>query len=254
MRVVSLVPSWTETLIACGVNVVGRTRFCVHPAEAVAGIPVVGGTKDLKRAELEALAPDLVILDKEENLAFMADANAPWRTVVTHVESADDVPRELSALAFLLRNQILSELAREWKEVLSHPRYPDQKVKDLPGVLSWIRRPIAEPKTLLYLIWRSPWMAISRDTFIGSVLCHFGVGGRIPAFAEKYPKLDLGTYDPATTLLLFSSEPYPFEPKSLELAALGFPAAIVDGEAYSWFGIRALRFLQQSSSVIASED
>ena len=67
MRVVSLVPSWTETLLACGVNVVGRTRFCIHPAEKVESIPAIGGTKDLNRESLSELKPDLLLLDEPTN-------------------------------------------------------------------------------------------------------------------------------------------------------------------------------------------
>jgi hypothetical protein len=76
------------------------------------------------------------------------------------------------------------------------------------------------------------------------MLAQVGFGGRVPAFSERYPKIDLGDYDPATTVLLFSSEPYPFAKKAAELTGLDFPSALVDGEAYSWFGVRSLRFLR----------
>lgn len=243
MRVVSLVPSWTETLLACGVNVVGRTRFCVHP-DSAAGLPAVGGTKDLKVAELAALKPDLVIVDKEENLPFMAEAHG-WKTHVTHVRSADDVPHELDTLAAILGNAPLAKLAEEWRQELAAPAYPQTKAENLPGVIQWIRPPTGEPETLLYLIWRGPWMAVSRDTFVGSMFTQVGFGGRLPQFPERYPKVDLGSFDPRTTTLLFSSEPYPFGKKIAELGALDFASALVDGEAYSWFGIRSLRFLQK---------
>lgn len=241
MRVVSLVPSWTETLLACGVNVVGRSRFCVHPAGLVDSIPVVGGTKDLKEDALAALAPDLLLLDQEENLPWMANA-AP--VLCTHVRAADDMPGELDRLAEGLENEALALLADEWRQELSQPHYPRERVRDLPGVLEWLEAPEREPEQILYMIWRGPWMAVSRHTFIGSLFQHLGYGGRIPAFPEKYPKLDLGDFDPERTLLLFSSEPYPFAAKKQELLSLGFPAAIVDGELYSWFGVRSLRFLQ----------
>jgi hypothetical protein len=226
------------------VNVVGRTRFCVHP-EAARGLPAVGGTKDLKVAELIALKPDLVIVDKEENLPSMAESHG-WRTHVTHVQSADDVPAELDSLAVILGNAKLAALAEEWRRELAAPAYPQPKVESLPGVIQWVRPPAQEPETLLYLIWRGPWMAVSRETFVGSMLTQVGFGGRLPRFPERYPKLDLGAFDPRTTTLLFSSEPYPFGQKVAELAALDFPSALVDGEAYSWFGLRSLRFLQSA--------
>lgn len=245
MRVVSLVPSWTETLLECGVNVVGRTRFCVHPSAAVAGIPAVGGTKDLDADRLAALKPDLLVLDREENLPWMAEAAVP-RLHVSHVQNADDVPRELDRLAALLGNDRLRALAADWRRELEAPTYPREKIADLPGVLEWLKPPEREPERLLYLIWRGPWMTVSRDTFVGSMLSNVGYGGRLPSFAEKYPKIDLADFDPATTTLLFSSEPYPFEKKKKELRALDFPSALVDGEAYSWFGVRSLRFLRQA--------
>ena len=74
MRVVSLVPSLTETLLECGVEVVGRTRFCIHPADKVADIPAVGGTKEVNWQRCLALEPDLVVMDKEENTLEMAQA------------------------------------------------------------------------------------------------------------------------------------------------------------------------------------
>jgi iron complex transport system substrate-binding protein len=244
VRVVSLVPSWTETLLESGVNVAGRTRFCVHPSERVGAIPTVGGTKDLDLAALAALKPDLLILDKEENLPWMAEA--PWPLHVSHITSANCVARELDALSSALANPHLASLAAEWRAELASPAYPSQRVCALPGIIDWIREPTSEPENLLYLVWRAPWMAVSRDTFVGSMLTQVGFGGRIPPFPEKYPKLDLGKFDPTKTLLLFSTEPFPFAQKKAELLGLGFPAALVDGEAYSWFGSRSLRFLQDS--------
>lgn len=243
MRVVSLVPSLTETLLECGVEVVGRTRFCVHPLSAHA-IPVVGGTKDLDLSLVEGLKPDLLLLDKEENLPWMAEARA-WKVHCTHVESVGDMPREVEVLGALLGNTELRRQAEEWGAVLSAPR-KNGRVEELPGVLEWIQKPAQEPAQILYMIWRNPWMAVAKNTFVGSMLAHAGYGERIPEFAEKYPKLDLGAYDPARTLLLFSSEPFPFVKKKKELQGLGFPCALVDGEVYSWFGVRSLRFLQKS--------
>lgn len=241
MRVVSLVPSWTETLLECGVDVVGRTRFCIHPPNR---IPIVGGTKDLDKALLEKLSPDLLILDKEENLPEMANR----KTHATHVEKADDVPAELEELAKILQNPQLATLAQEWTEELAHPYFP-QKAKDLSGVTEWIREPGQEPEQILYMIWRGPWMTVAPHTFVGSMLTHLGYGAKLQAQEEKYPKIDLENYDPQKTLLLFASEPYPFAKKKRELQALAFPSAIVDGEAYSWFGLRSLRFLQKLRSL-----
>lgn len=224
MRVVSLVPSWTETLLACGVNVVGRTRFCVHGAagEPPKSIPVVGGTKDLNNEALEKLQPDLLLLDKEENLPEMATGSRT-RTHITHVQSIRDMPRELGALADLLKNQPLRNLAEEWAQELSIQRQP-------PHLHSgpW--------EKALYLIWQNPWMTVSHNTFVGSMLQHLAIP--TPDFPQKYPKLET---IPPDLLLLLASEPYPFHKKPPNLPN---PTALVDGEAFSWFGLRSLRFLQ----------
>ena len=166
----------------------------------------------------------------------------------THVQTADDMPGELEKLGAALRNQKFSALAGEWRKVLERPAYPKRSVAEIPGVIQWLRPPKKEPEQILYLIWRGPWMAVARNTFAGSMLSQVGFGGAIPHFTEKYPKLDLGNFSPEKTLLLFSSEPYPFAKKPKELLSLDFPSAIVDGEAYSWFGVRSLRFLQSTKA------
>jgi ABC-type Fe3+-hydroxamate transport system substrate-binding protein len=242
-RVVSLVPSWTETLLACGVEVVGRTRYCVHP-ESAGLIPVVGGTKDLNIELLKDLRPDVLILDKEENLPWMADAHS-WRTVCSHVASVTDMPSELHKLSDLLDNSALEELSMEWSRELACS-YLARNSAQLPGVLEWLRAPVLEPEHFVYLIWRDPWMAVGPSTFIGSLLTHLGFGKKLLNSDEKYPLVNLGELDPAKTLLLFATEPYPFALKKAELLSLEFPCAIIDGESYSWFGLRSLRFLQRS--------
>ena len=100
MRIVSMVPSWTETLLACGCEVVGRTRFCIHPAEA-RRIPVVGGTKTIDWNRVRALAPDLLLLDQEENPRAMHD-ESPIESFATHITSVRDVGPELDRLALRL--------------------------------------------------------------------------------------------------------------------------------------------------------
>src|ERR1022692_4596445 len=94
VRVISMVPSWTETLIESGVNVVGRTRFCIHPKDQVKSIQAVGGTKDIDWDKVNGLKPNLVILDQEENPKSMAD-QCPFPILATHVTQISDVGRDL---------------------------------------------------------------------------------------------------------------------------------------------------------------
>lgn len=242
MRVISMVPSWTETLLWAGVDVVGRTRFCIHPADRVASIPVVGGTKDIRWPKVAPLHPDLLLLDQEENPKGMAEAS-PVLFYATHVTGIKSLPSELKNLSSKLGNQNLDELANRVSTLLHHlPQCHD--ITQLPGIREWWVHPKTEIKTVLYVIWRNPWMIVTRDTFIGSVLGVLGVGALLPQREAKYPKIDLAEYDPSSTLLLFSTEPYPFAKDRTDLQALGYPCALVDGESYSWFGLRTVRFLE----------
>ena len=252
-RVISLVPSWTETLLEAGVDVVGRTRYCLHPSNQVKDIPIVGGTKNADWLLIARLAPDFVIMDREENTKEMAEL-CPTPVLATHVESLSCVAAELENISSRLccdsandtSAEKLRELALRWRNL----RPSRQQLQSLPGLVKWVNEPVAAPEKYLYLIWRDPWMAVGGGTFIQSIFAHMGLAERrchLPATlssADKYPQVDLADFDTSTTLLLFSTEPYPFAKKVEELRALSFSSALVDGECFSWFGIRSLRFLE----------
>lgn len=246
MRVVCVVPSWTETLIEAGVNVIGRTPFCIHPRDKVESIPVVGGPKDVQWDKVAELKPDLLVLDKEENSRVIAE-RSPVPCLVTHVTSVLDVERYLRHLYEAVSQPGLLAMADRWREVCERldKESSGPTWLELPGVLEWVHPPGAEVDRLLYLIWKNPWMAASRDTFIGSMLGLLGFGSRMIRLSAKYPTVRLEDFNPARTLLLFSSEPYPFERKKTAIRELPFPSAIVDGERFGWFGVRALRFLEE---------
>lgn len=252
-----MVPSWTETLLVCGANVVGRTRFCVHPEGLVQRIPVVGGTKDLNMDSLRNLEADLLLLDQEENTLDMAKAS-PFPVFATHVTGIKSVASELERMAAKIRELGDTEFARaaeeivaRWQTVSRRPAFALQEWSELPGVIEWVRKPAAEPSasSVIYMIWKKPWMAIAPGTFISSVLERVGLTSATlwaPAGpGSLYPQIDL-TQVPRNTVFLMSSEPYPFHKKRQWISELPFPAAIVDGESYSWFGIRSLRFLENA--------
>lgn len=258
MRVISCVPSWTETLLECGFDVVGRTRFCIHPDRARA-IPAVGGTKDIDWAKANGLAPDAFLFDREENPRRFADECAkPFHA--TWIRSVSDVAVELRALASFARTlgettapcARLEALAVRWERVASlrAEPLPLSRLSELPGVVDWIRKPdeagLEESFQATYVIWRDPWMGASPGTFIGSALERVGLGGRLAAYAEPYPNLNFDCLNCRRDLLLFSTEPFPFLKIRGDLKTLPFACAIVDGEGFSWFGIRALRFLESA--------
>lgn len=240
MKVVSMVPSWTETLLAAGVDVVGRTRFCIHPEDQVKNIPIVGGTKNWTWEKIVEINPDLILLDREENPKFMSEQTT-FKWHASHVQSISDMPEQLDQLAKLLSNLKLKDLSDRWKNVLSLPKV----TRDLfPGIIEWGRQPAKPIKNVLYLIWKDPWMTVSQDTFIGTVLDLYNI--QLLKFSTKYPEVNLDDYNPDETLLLFSSEPYPFLNKKSELGHLAFPYAFVDGESFSWFGVRSLEFIEKN--------
>lgn len=241
MRVVSLVPSWTETFLDAGIPVVGRTRFCIHPADRVSSIPIVGGTKTWNWPRIEALSPDILILDREENAAFMAGQSTfPWHA--TDIRSVADMPGALTDLARILAAQRLIALAERWEKIITRAPLVRAVSDDIPGLLAWGSQPAAPLETVLYLVWKDPWIAVGRNTFIGSVLALLGID--VPTFPSRYQRVELSDFDPARTLLLLSSEPYPFWRDRDHLAGLPFPHAFVDGESFGWFGNRTLAFLE----------
>lgn len=244
-----MVPSWTETLVEAGIDVVGRTRFCIHPQDQVAKIPAVGGTKDIQWDVVEKLEPDLVLFDREENTLEMAES-CPFDWVSTHVEKISDVSKEIEKLASKLSNTNLEKLSRRWKKIDQSKMNKDdwgKKFERLPGVINWLKPPAENQniEKLIYMIWKDPWMCVSDNTFIGSVLSYLDLKDYLYRFDKKYPEIQLADFDPQKTLFLFSSEPYPFAKKQGQLKELPFSSAIVDGESFSWFGVRTMKFLEK---------
>lgn len=242
MRVVSMVPSWTETLIQAGVQVVGRTRFCIHPAEQVSTIPVVGGTKEVAWDLVQDLRPDLVLLDQEENPLSMAE-ECPVPYLATHVTSLETLQFELARLGELFRNAALMELAVDCLDIVEAP-VAVWDSRQIPGLVQMIRTPAQPSSEVVYLIWKKPWMAASSETFIGSVLKKLGAPMRSFSEGEKYPVLEMEDFQ--NCFCLFSTEPFPFAKKTDELKATNLAGAIVDGEFYSWFGTRSIAHLKRA--------
>jgi hypothetical protein len=180
------------------------------------------------------LKPDLLIFDREENPKFMAEqSEIPFHA--THVTGLADMPKSLREMGEILKNSELAAMAGAWEKILAG--------RPAPGFPGLIEEPTGPYTQAVYLIWKDPWMAAGSGTFIASVLDYLGV--EMLRLDGKYPKIDL-TLFPKDTLLIFSSEPYPFLKKREGLAELGFPIAFADGEKFSWFGVRAQRFLTSS--------
>lgn len=261
--ILSFVPSWTETLLGMGtdlgVDVVARTRFCIHPKDLVKTIRPLGGTKNFSpqledeiRAlrELSPERPVVAILDREENPRSFYDEllGLGVAPVVTHVETLEGLPQEISRLSQALAVDEMLELKVRYERVL------EQRAKVRPERA--LRRMILKAsngvgvsailttRKLAYVIWKKPWMCVSHQTLIAQVL-EF-VLNRPVGSAEEFLFAPKGTRYPEFESLpegvlpLYSSEPYPFLREIHELPK----GLFVDGELYSWFGIRLLRFLE----------
>lgn len=237
-RIVSLVPSQTELLFDLGVGdrVVGVTRFCVHPDEARERASNVGGTKQLHDDRIEALEPDLLIGNKEENQRAQIEALAErWPVWLSDVRDLDTALEMIEAVGDLVA---ASEPARVLRARIER---------------AFAALPRARGARVLYLIWRRPWMGAGAETYIDDLLGRCGFTNVLTERGlARYPELDDGvlrSLDP--DLVLLSSEPYPFSDKHVPELAAHLPDArvrLVDGEAFSWFGSR----LVQAAATLAA--
>ena len=242
LRIVSLVPSLTELLCTLGLSpwLAGRTGFCVHPAETVADIPKVGGTKDVNLAKIAALGATHVVVNVDENELPTVQALAAMglRLVVTHPRGPQD---NLALIDQIATEFIAIEGLTARARALKHK---------IQAGLEGFPRQADAVQNVLYLIWRDPWMAVARDTYISRMLAMIGwqtwpdvAGGE--RGAARYPVVDVRrAAEAGVDRVLLSSEPYSFRASHLaEVQALAPQAKIqlVDGEALSWYGSRCLK-------------
>jgi len=227
-RIISLVPSQTELLadLALADRVVGITKFCIHPHTWFNTKPHVGGTKNFDLQVINRLQPDLIIGNKEENYRDGIE------TLQQHFPVwMSDIHDLAGALAMI----------RAVGEVTDTSIQAGRMAADIETAFSQVRRHAS--RSVLYLIWRKPWMAAGADTFIDSQLRYLGFHNCVTA--GRYPTLlPEEVRDLKPDLVFLSSEPYPFKEKHIaELQAL-CPAAkvvLVDGEMFSWYGSRLLQ-------------
>lgn len=223
MKVVSLVPSITEALFDLGLTeneVVGRTKFCIHPEEKVKNVTVIGGTKNINIDKIKTLQPDLILSNKEENIKEQVEALMDeFKVIVTNVETIEDN-------YYLLKNLGKSFNKEEKAQLFNLKIYE---------VLNQAK--ITSPIKVAYLIWKNPYMTIGSDTFIHKILAEIGFEN---IFKEKtrYPEIQTENLAEADIIML-SSEPFPFKEKHIEELKEFYPdkkIMIVDGEAFSWYG------------------
>ena len=245
LRIVSLVPSLTELLCDLGLGhaIVGRTGYCIHPADEVERIPKVGGTKGVNVDKIRRLAPTHLIVNIDENEKPTVEALEAFvpHVIVTHPQK----PRDNLGLY------------RLFGHVFGCERESDRLSARFEGAWSALEQARAAGRwphrRVLYLIWKDPWMTVARDTYIAALLATVGweqidVRDALDDEARsslRYPAIDLPRAASAADLVLLSSEPYRFtESHVAALAGLAPGVRLVDGEMLSWYGSRAIEGLQ----------
>lgn len=225
-RIVSLVPSQTEVLYHLGLDaeVVGITKFCVHPLDWWRTKQRIGGTKDIHISRIQDLQPDLVIANKEENV--QEQVAALWNDVPVYVSDVANLPE---ALGMIRDIGVLTGKAAAAQIICN----------SITTAFDFLKKPTAIK--VAYLIWREPYMTVGSDTFIHQMLAAAGFENVFAAHT-RYPAITVSDLQASgCDLVLLSSEPYPFKEKHLsELSGLlpGVPSLLVDGEMFSWFGTR----------------
>ena len=225
-RIVSLVPSLTEFFHYLGFDeeIIGITKFCIHPNIWFEKKERIGGTKRLNIDRIRALEPDLIIGNKEENTKEDISALEHFAPVwMSDVNSFDDGIKMIKQLGVILSkeqacNTLTSDLEFAYGEI----------------------RDIGQNLSVLYFIWDNPSYVAGQFTFIGSIIETLGFKNK--AHLERYPDVqNLGDCEPNYVFL--SSEPFPFEEKHKEKYQSLFPRSkiiLVDGEMFSWYGSRML--------------
>ncbi|HEX7756975.1 MAG TPA: helical backbone metal receptor [Niabella sp.] len=229
MRIISLVPSITELLFTLGLeeDVIGITKFCIHPDQWFRTKTRVGGTKTIHIEKVIALRPDLIIANKEENTREQVE--------------------ELSAVCNVLLTDVSN--LEEALDMIRTVGYQTQRPEQADELIFRIRQEFSllhlqTDYSVVYLIWKDPWMTVGGDTFINDLLSKAGFNNLFRSHF-RYPTVDpdaLLTLAPQKILL--SSEPFPFREKHAQQLKPLFPHSeivLVDGELFSWYGSRLLK-------------
>lgn len=225
-RIVSLVPSQTELLVDLGLRdkLVGITKFCVHPKGLKKEVQLIGGTKNVKIDLVRSLNPDLVIGNKEEN--NQADIEALEGILPTWMS---DIFNLEDALEMICRLGEITGTTEKAEEIISTIRENFSSLETLEK----------RNQTVLYLIWKNPYIAVGPNTFIDAMINTLGFENAMQT--ERYPEVEMTDLNP--DLIFLSSEPFPFKQKHIEELQKQFPGSkviLVDGEYFSWYGSRLM--------------
>lgn len=241
-RIVSLVPSWTETLFAFGLNgeIAGVTKFCVEPKDPVAALPKVGGTKNPDLRAILALAPDLVIANAEENrredIERLREHRIP--VFVTYPKTVAGAVESILGLGRAIERQAQAgALAREIVRTVSG-------IEATLGIWAKLRMRVFCP------IWKKPWMTFNADTYAHDVLRMLGFNNVFGSAGERYPRTTLeAALDLKPDVILLPDEPYEFgsvdaeEIKAMVSPELSRRVLLISGRDLHWYGAHMVKGL-----------
>ncbi len=228
-RIVSLVPSQTELLYDLGLQeeVVGITKFCVHPDSWYREKTRVGGTKNVNMQRIAALQPDLIIANKEENtreqIEELAQLYPVWISDISELSGAMEMIKGVGRVTGRIEQSIkmVDSILLKFNNLANENKY----------------------KRVAYFIWKNPWMCAGGDTFISDMISRLGWVNVFEGI-NRYPEVTLDALkDTGVELILLSSEPYPFKQQHIDEIMQVMPhvqVMLVDGEMFSWYGSRLL--------------
>lgn len=236
-KIISLVPSQTELLHDLGLDeeVIGITKFCVHPDKWFRIKTRVGGTKQLHIEKIKELKPDLIIANKEENVKEQIEELEKYFPVwISDVNNLEEALKMIRDIGKIVNKQNESEkLVQQIQSRFTQLSIPNFKLKTC------------------YLIWKDPYMTIGGNTFISNMMKHAGFENMFE-YKTRYPEVTIAELQIANCQLLFlSSEPYPFAQKNIDELQTQLPNTkiiLVDGEMFSWYGshlIKAPKYFMQ---------
>jgi len=226
-RILSLVPSITELLLELGLErkMAGRTRFCIHPADKVRSIPVIGGVMGLNQHEIEKISPDLILAAKEENAKNeILNLSRRYPVWVSDVHDLEGALEMIGSIGKLCNRE---EQARN---MVDRIKQAFDGLKHIPaGVIRAV-----------YLVWNDPLYTINHTTFIHDMLSRCGIENVFADKKEAYPIIsEKEIRERKPDFIFLPSEPYHFKETHQQKYAEAFPQAEikrVDGEYFTWYG------------------
>ncbi len=241
-RIISLVPSQTELLFDLGLGdeVVGITKFCIHPNEWFRSKKRVGGTKTVHIDIVKSLQPDLILANKEENTREqIEELSALFPVWISDIRTVDE------GLTMI----------REVGAITGRAAQSDQLISAIQSGFKSLTKSTCTLR-VAYFIWRKPWMCAGGDTFISDMIAQMG-WENVLADRKRYPEIELADLlkeDP--DLILLSSEPYPFKDAHIAEIQTVLPRAtvmLVDGEMFSWYGSRMLKAVDYLGQLVSGD-